>query len=123
MKAKNKGVTLVALMITVIVVLILAAVSIAGLTGDNGILSKTQEAKTQTEIADEKEMVEIAAMNALGKGRINERNMAEELDKNPGKGKYSLVSSEQKVYVTFEDSKRTYLVESDGEVEEYNTKL
>ena len=35
---KNKGITLIALVITIIVLLILAAVSIATLTGENGIL-------------------------------------------------------------------------------------
>ncbi len=36
----NKGITLIALVITIIVLLILAAVSIATLTGENGILRK-----------------------------------------------------------------------------------
>ena len=43
----NKGITLIALVITIIVLLILAGVTIATLTGDNGILTKTQNAKTQ----------------------------------------------------------------------------
>ena len=46
---KNQGITLIALVITVIVLLILAGVSIATLTGDNGLLSKAQEAKEETE--------------------------------------------------------------------------
>lgn len=39
---EQKGVTLIALVITIIVLLILAGVSIAMLTGDNGILTKAQ---------------------------------------------------------------------------------
>ena len=35
----NKGITLIALVITIIVLLILAGVTIATLTGDNGILT------------------------------------------------------------------------------------
>ena len=38
----NKGITLIALVITIIVLLILAGVTIATLTGDNGILTKAQ---------------------------------------------------------------------------------
>ena len=45
----NKGITLIALVITIVVLLILASVSIAMLTGDNGILTKANEAKQQTE--------------------------------------------------------------------------
>ena len=41
----NKGITLIALVITIIVLLILAAVSIATLTGENGILRKSRYSK------------------------------------------------------------------------------
>ncbi len=60
----QKGITLIALVITIIVLLILAGVSIATLTGDNGILTKAQTAKTETEKASEKEQIKLAAMNA-----------------------------------------------------------
>ena len=45
----TKGITLIALVITIIVLLILAGVSIAMLTGENGIMNNAKEAKTQTE--------------------------------------------------------------------------
>ena len=44
-KEKNNGITLIALVITIIVLLILAGVSIATLTGQNGILTQAQNAK------------------------------------------------------------------------------
>ena len=44
----QRGITLIALVITIIVLLILAGVSIAMLTGDNGILSKARQAQTDT---------------------------------------------------------------------------
>ncbi len=61
---RQKGITLIALVITIIVLLILAGVSIATLTGDNGILTKAQTAKTETEKASEEEQIKLAAMNA-----------------------------------------------------------
>ena len=54
-----KGITLIALVITIIVLLILAGVSIATLTGENGILTKANEAKDKTQIADVKEQVQM----------------------------------------------------------------
>ena len=42
---KEQGITLIALIITIIVLLILAAISIATLTGENGILTKASEAE------------------------------------------------------------------------------
>ena len=60
-KFKNaKGITLIALVITIIVLLILAGVTIATLTGDNGILGKANDAKTQTEQAKEDENLKKA---------------------------------------------------------------
>ena len=61
---KDKGITLIALVITIIVLLILAAVSIAMLTGENGILGKATEAKKGTIVAEEKEQVKLAYMSA-----------------------------------------------------------
>ena len=57
MKNKQKGVTLVALVITIIVLLILAGVTIAALSGENGILSRASEASVKTKVADAKEIV------------------------------------------------------------------
>lgn len=54
MKNKN-GITLIALVITIIVLLILAGVSISLVTGDNGIATKAREASSQTQIAKEQE--------------------------------------------------------------------
>ena len=51
----NKGITLIALVITIIVLLILAGVSIAMLTGQNGILTQAQKAKSETENAAKNE--------------------------------------------------------------------
>ena len=54
-----KGITLIALVITIIVLLILAGVSIATLTGKNGILTRANDAKEQTEIGKEKEAISL----------------------------------------------------------------
>ena len=55
-KLKNKqGITLIALVITIVVLLILAGVSIAMLTGNNGILTQAQKAKEETESAAKNE--------------------------------------------------------------------
>lgn len=55
----NKGITLIALVITIIVLLILAGVSIAMLTGDNGILNQANKAKADTARAEVVERVNM----------------------------------------------------------------
>ena len=57
MKTKsNKGITLIALVITIIVLLILAGVTIAALSGDNGILTRAKEAKKKQKVFQIKEV-------------------------------------------------------------------
>jgi len=56
----NKGITLIALVITIIVLLILAAVSIAMLTGQNGILTQATNSNDKNLKAEAEEAVKIA---------------------------------------------------------------
>ena len=55
----NKGITLIALVVTIIVLLILAGVSIAMLTGDNGILGRAKEASTQTAVTNARDEISM----------------------------------------------------------------
>ena len=61
---ERKGITLIALVITIIVLLILAGVSIAMLTGQNGILTQAQSAKTANTNKSAEEKVKLAVMAA-----------------------------------------------------------
>lgn len=56
---REKGITLIALVITIIVLLILASITIYTLLGENGMITKAQEAKFKTEIAQAKEQFEM----------------------------------------------------------------
>ena len=80
-KMNNNGITLIALVITIIVLLILAGVSIAMLTGENGVLTKATEAKDQTGIAQEKEEITMAysAAKANKVDKVSEPVTASEL--------------------------------------------
>ena len=60
---ERKGITLIALVITIIVLLILAGVSIAMLTGENGILSQAAKAKEETEKAQANEALILDEYN------------------------------------------------------------
>ena len=61
----QRGITLIALVITIIVLLILAGVSIAMLTGDNGILSNARTAQTQTVTKSNEEVLKLAVSNVI----------------------------------------------------------
>lgn len=68
---KNKGITLIALVITIIVLLILAGISINMLSGENGILSRAVESKDKTIEKQVKEEISIAWNGVQTEGIIN----------------------------------------------------
>ena len=92
-KKNNKGITLIALVITIIVLLILASVSIAMLTGDNGILTRAGDAKIETALGAVKEQVrlyqiekkmdnkEVTPENLLAEGKVSRTVQVGEADK------------------------------------------
>lgn len=62
---QTNGITLIALVITIIVLLILAGVTIASLTGENGLLQRASNAKVGTEKAQIREELQMAVMESL----------------------------------------------------------
>ena len=89
----TKGITLVALVVTIIILLILAGVTIATLTGNNGLLNKAKDAKIATEIADIKEQIqtEILGKQAENQGNISDSSLETILLK------YGTLSNEEKL--------------------------
>lgn len=98
MKFKRKeGITLIALVITIIVLLILAGVTIATLTGDNGILTRAQEAKEENEKAEIIEQIRLDISDKQienQEGSINEDEFYEIL------GKYGTISADKTILTT-----------------------
>ena len=114
----NNGITLLALVVTIIILLILAGITVAALTGDNGLIQNAGNAKEQAEIANEIELLEQASIVAMGKnkrGDITKDNLDKELDKTPGSGNYSSEDTDEGIKVTFK-SNRNYLIDKEGNV-------
>ena len=85
-KQVDKGITLIALVITIIVLLILAGVSIATLTGEGGILTKAKTAKEQTEEARVEEEIKIAIMGSYHQnGKFDVELFKKEIERIKGK--------------------------------------
>ena len=115
-RCKNEGITLIALVVTIILILILTGVSISTLTGQNGLLNRAVDAKKSTEIAQIEEMVKIVTMDALaqGNGTITSSNLKNSLDSNLGSGKYEL--SEKNGVYTVIIGERSIDINADGQV-------
>ena len=117
MKIKNelknkKGITLIALVITIIVLLILAGVSIATLTGPNGLLTRANEAKEETEKAEEREKLQVEIVGSYGTdGKIDVDQLNENL-KNLGIENATITKLPAKV----ELGEETYVITGSGSI-------
>lgn len=105
-------------MITVIVLLILAGVTIATLTGDNGLLQKTTTAKQENENAKELELIKLAVGSAkiAGEGAIKEIVLNEELITNLG-------GTETAKHIGNNWYYKGYIIKENGIVEKYDKLL
>ena len=112
---RNKGITLIALVVTIIVLLILVGISISMLTGQNGILNRASEAKNLNGIAQNEELVKLSAMDALsqGLGTITDTNLKTALNSNIGEGKYEITGDATNGWTVTVDG-QDYRVEATG---------
>ena len=116
-KFKQRGITLIALVITIIVLLILAGVSIAMLTGQNGILTQAQKAKTTTDNKSAEEKVKLAVMAARSQsetGALEADKLVTEVTTNYG-GQADTTAGGFPVTVTIDG--KSFTVDENGTVE------
>lgn len=115
----DKGITLIALVITIIVLLILAGVTIVTLTGDNGILTHAKQAKTATEQANVKEELTIAMANyEIAKSKNEELTLADFLQNTEQSGLTNIniiEQTNQKTIGSYQD--HIFIVNESGEIQ------
>ena len=107
-KKQQKGITLIALVVTIIILLILAGVSIAMLTGNNGVLTQAKSAKENTRVGEVQEKVKLAAQAALtanlGNG-IEKEKFQEELN--------NMFTQGEQVGLEYDETNKKYTVTVD----------
>lgn len=115
---KNEGITLIALVITIIVLLILSGISMAMLIGENGILNKTVESKTKTQDAQVEEKIKLATVDAMieNKGTLKDETLKEALN-NIGISNENIKGNEKKGWIVKENEK-SYKISLNGNVKE-----
>lgn len=115
---KNRGITLIALVITIVVMLILAAISISMLTGDNSILKRAGEAKERTEDATIEEQIKIIVLGCYDDAvKLNIGKLKNDLE-----GIGATIAGD-KFPVTVTLSGKKYIIESNGNVQEVNVNV
>ena len=91
LKKETNGITLIALVITIIVLLILAGVTIATLTGDNGILTQANKAKTSNAEGEASEQFALLANEWAIEKNTNNKTLGEFLNEKITEGKLSSI--------------------------------
>ena len=126
---QNKAITLIALVVTIVVLLILAGVTLKLVLDNNGIIQKSKEARSETIVADEKSKVEMAYVSAAIKklgDTVTAEELQEELDSSVGAGKTVVTSNgDGTLNVLFNATGHNYNVD-EGTVEKVeidNTKM
>ena len=120
-RKQERGITLIALITTIIVLLILAGISIGAITGSNGIIGQAQSAKEETEIANEKEIIDISTVEAMGKnnrGNLEEEEFQNTIDKHTNE-KADVTDIGEEFEVFFEETNRYYTVDKNGNILDY----
>ena len=127
---KQQGITLIALVITIVVLLILAGVSIAMLTGNNGILTQAQNAKKETEEAENIEKIKLAITEVqIGNAeyrKLDFQNFQKALNSQFGENKAIVSLEEDGTYaVDCFDTLKTYAVSGNDikETIDWNEKM
>ena len=123
-RINNRGITLIALVITIIVLLILAGVTIATLTGENGILTRASDAKEETIIAQEKEQIALAQSSSILENGENftTSEFRNELKNIAGKDKVTVTNAKDKegenvIKIHYKDTDHYYHIKNDQIIE------
>ena len=116
MKKHSNGITLIALVITIVVLLILAGVSIFMLTGQNGILTQAQNARETNDVSATEEKVKLVAIAAKMQaetGTLDADKLVEEITTSYGG---NATKSEKGFPITAEIEGKQIEINSDGNI-------
>lgn len=123
---KQKGITLIALVITIIILIILAGVSISMLVGDNGIIRQAERAKELSKASSEQEAMELVITLAQMESQLNASNsyyigipLYDKNFENGNSWNMIVLNNSQEVYGTgWNFVKQGTMVEGYGEIEQ-----
>lgn len=115
--SKERGITLIALVVTIVVLLILAGISLSLVLGNNGIITKAKESRAETRMAQIDEQVKLAIGDAYteGLGSITDSGLKSALNNHLGEGTYDISGDETTGWqVTVKETGKTYDITANG---------
>jgi len=113
----NKGITLISLIVTIVLLIILAGIGIATLTNESSVINQANSAKEKSEIAREKEILELATVKQLrNTNDLQADLLQDELDLELGINKTNVYQSGNSLDVLFNENNRGYSIDNLGEI-------
>ena len=110
------GITIISLVVTIVILLILAGISISMLNGRNGVVNKSIESKQKTEEAREKEAIGIASTTAQigsnGYQELNQSNLQDSIDIQFGKNKAVVIDNGDGTFIIKINNNEYYMSNS-----------
>lgn len=121
MKKQNKGITLVALVITIIILIILAGVSISILFSENGLINRSKQGASDYKVESIKERLTLALVNLKisDDQTINEPNLRNVLDNEFGEDGYTLQEIDDELFINVEG--QNFSISEDGVISSEGT--
>ena len=117
----NKGITLVALVVTIVILLILAGITINLTLGNNGIIKKAKYGKLAMEIEKEKEIIELTKASKVVDYELEKEvtvlNFEEELKINSDQRDVVAIGNIDSIIVNFRDTNRYYEIDKYGNIQ------
>ena len=119
MKENKRGITLIALVVTIVVLLILAGISISLLTGENGVITQAKKSKEKTIVGDEKEGISLAYSSCKSDNMMENvtANQLEERMKSDGKD-VTVTQDGLDLKVRYPKTGHEYTVNQNGKVDD-----
>ena len=117
MKTKEmRGITLISLVVSIIILLILSGITISALSGENGILNKTAEAKQKSQESQEIEKIKLAisgiAIGNMEYEQLDENSLQNEIDKEFGSQEVKVSKNpNNSILINFKNSGNTYCID------------
>ena len=119
---ETKGITLIALVVTIVVLLILAGVSINLILDNNGVIAKAKDAKEKQIVAGEKDQISLAyAACRTGENYLATTISSEEMETNLKKLNQNVTVTEDgdNLKITFTDTQHKYTIAQNGEIGDF----
>lgn len=117
-KRNQRGITLIALVVTIIVLIILATVSMNAVFNENGIIKQAEKTKETLKITEEKEAIKLSYLA----GNLAEEDKKLEIFEEELKNYYSgenvkIYETDEKYEVAFFNTNRYYEMDNNGNIQ------